>query len=174
MSLDHGGAVDELGDALSHIALKGLGHDLVPQAAGSQDVGLVDGPDDLVAAAAGEEGGVVVTSNLFGNIISDEASIIPDSLGLLSSASLSGIPDGQGIYETIHGKAFLVLPLPSGLSFLTGSISSSSTSLCYSHLANTSTLGSAPDISSKGLVNPVGTSEVGDAITKELTHILSN
>lgn len=51
--------------------------------------------------------GVVVTSNLFGDIISDEASVIPGSIGLLPSASLSGIPDGKGkcngIYEPIHG-----------------------------------------------------------------------
>jgi 3-isopropylmalate dehydrogenase len=67
--------------------------------------------------------GVVITSNLFGDIISDEASVIPGSIGLLPSASLGGIPDGKskcnGIYEPIHG--------------------------------------SAPDISGKGIVNPVGT-----------------
>ncbi|KAI0007812.1 hypothetical protein F4779DRAFT_628876 [Xylariaceae sp. FL0662B] len=67
--------------------------------------------------------GVVVTSNLFGDIVSDEASVIPGSIGLSPSASLSGIPDGKsrcnGIYEPIHG--------------------------------------SAPDISGKGIVNPVGT-----------------
>ena len=65
--------------------------------------------------------GIVVTSNLFGDIISDEASVIPGSLGLLPSASLCAIPDGKtrvnGIYEPIHG--------------------------------------SAPDISGKGVVNPV-------------------
>ena len=53
--------------------------------------------------------GVVVTSNLFGDIISDEASVIPGSLGLLPSASLGGIPDGKtklnGIYEPIHGES---------------------------------------------------------------------
>lgn len=53
--------------------------------------------------------GVVVTSNLFGDIISDEASVIPGSLGLLPSASLGGIPDGKtklnGIYEPIHGTS---------------------------------------------------------------------
>ena len=53
--------------------------------------------------------GVVLTSNLFGDIISDEASVIPGSLGLLPSASLNGIPDGKskvsGIYEPIHGSA---------------------------------------------------------------------
>jgi 3-isopropylmalate dehydrogenase len=53
--------------------------------------------------------GIVVTSNLFGDIISDEASVIPGSIGLLPSASLGGIPDGKGkcngIYEPIHGES---------------------------------------------------------------------
>jgi 3-isopropylmalate dehydrogenase len=44
----------------------------------------------------------------FGDILSDEAAVIPGSLGLLPSASLSGIP-GQaaikGIYEPVHGSA---------------------------------------------------------------------
>ncbi|KAI0879746.1 3-isopropylmalate dehydrogenase [Hypoxylon argillaceum] len=53
--------------------------------------------------------GVVVTSNLFGDIISDGASVIPGSIGLSPSASLGGIPDGKnrcnGIYEPIRGSA---------------------------------------------------------------------
>ncbi|CAG8561941.1 11642_t:CDS:2 [Ambispora gerdemannii] len=53
--------------------------------------------------------GVVLTENLFGDILSDEASVIPGSLGLLPSASLSGLPDGKsrclGLYEPIHGSA---------------------------------------------------------------------
>lgn len=53
--------------------------------------------------------GIIVTSNLFGDIISDEASVIPGSLGLLPSASLSSVPDGKstcnGIYEPIHGMS---------------------------------------------------------------------
>ncbi|CAJ2510198.1 Uu.00g060980.m01.CDS01 [Anthostomella pinea] len=98
--------------------------------------------------------GVVVTSNLFGDIISDEASMIPGSIGLSPSASLSGIPDGKsrcnGIYEPIHG--------------------------------------SAPDISGKGIVNPVGTilsiammcryslrlPKEADAIEKAVRTVLDN
>lgn len=54
--------------------------------------------------------GVIVTENMFGDIITDEASVIPGSLGLLPSASLSGIPEkgkggANGIYEPIHGSA---------------------------------------------------------------------
>ncbi|KAJ1659603.1 hypothetical protein IWQ61_001352 [Dispira simplex] len=53
--------------------------------------------------------GVILTENMFGDILSDEASVIPGSLGLLPSASLSGLPDGEtdcrGLYEPIHGSA---------------------------------------------------------------------
>ncbi|KAF2085459.1 beta-isopropylmalate dehydrogenase A [Saccharata proteae CBS 121410] len=86
-----------------------LGHHLIDSAA----MLMVKNPRAL--------NGIIITSNLFGDIISDEASVIPGSLGLLPSASVSGIPDGKtkinGIYEPIHG--------------------------------------SAPDISGKGIVNPV-------------------
>jgi len=52
---------------------------------------------------------VVVTENLFGDILSDEASMLAGSLGMMPSASLAGIP-GQGkrlfgLYEPIHGSA---------------------------------------------------------------------
>lgn len=46
---------------------------------------------------------VIVTSNLFGDILSDEASMISGSIGMLASASLS---DGKtSLYEPIHGSA---------------------------------------------------------------------
>ncbi|KAK4123740.1 Isocitrate/isopropylmalate dehydrogenase [Parathielavia appendiculata] len=84
---------------------------------------LIDSAAMLMVKNPRALNGVVITSNLFGDIISDEASVIPGSIGLLPSASLGGIPDGKskcnGIYEPIHG--------------------------------------SAPDISGKGIVNPIGT-----------------
>lgn len=46
---------------------------------------------------------VVVTGNLFGDILTDEASMLPGSLGLLPSASLGS--GGPGLYEPIHGSA---------------------------------------------------------------------
>lgn len=46
---------------------------------------------------------VIVTSNLFGDILSDEASVITGSLGMLPSASLSD--GGASLYEPIHGSA---------------------------------------------------------------------
>jgi 3-isopropylmalate dehydrogenase len=45
---------------------------------------------------------VVVTSNLFGDILTDEAAVLAGSIGLLPSASLG---DGPGLYEPIHGSA---------------------------------------------------------------------
>ena len=46
---------------------------------------------------------VIVTENLFGDILSDEASVITGSLGVLPSASLN--QDNYGLYEPIHGSA---------------------------------------------------------------------
>ena len=46
---------------------------------------------------------VILTENLFGDILSDEASMLTGSLGMLPSASIGG--SGAGIYEPIHGSA---------------------------------------------------------------------
>ncbi|MEO1981574.1 MAG: 3-isopropylmalate dehydrogenase, partial [Fuerstiella sp.] len=46
---------------------------------------------------------VVVTGNMFGDILTDAASMLPGSLGLLPSASIGS--DGPGLYEPIHGSA---------------------------------------------------------------------
>ncbi len=46
---------------------------------------------------------VIVTGNIFGDILSDEASMLTGSLGMLPSASLSA--DGPGMFEPIHGSA---------------------------------------------------------------------
>ncbi|GGI42495.1 3-isopropylmalate dehydrogenase [Mammaliicoccus stepanovicii] len=46
---------------------------------------------------------VIVTENLFGDILSDEASVIPGSLGLSPSASFG--ESGPSLYEPIHGSA---------------------------------------------------------------------
>ncbi|KAL4081562.1 Isopropylmalate dehydrogenase-like domain-containing protein [Scleroderma yunnanense] len=89
---------------------------------------LVDSAAMFIVANPRKLNGVVLTENMFGDILSDESSIIPGSLGLLPSASLAGAPASPsspsfkptpGLYEPIHG--------------------------------------SAPDIAGKGIANPVGT-----------------
>lgn len=46
---------------------------------------------------------VIVTENMFGDILSDEASMLTGSLGMLPSASIGS--DGPGLYEPVHGSA---------------------------------------------------------------------
>ncbi|MFW9594493.1 MAG: 3-isopropylmalate dehydrogenase [Macromonas sp.] len=46
---------------------------------------------------------VIVTGNMFGDILSDEASMLTGSIGMLPSASLNA--KGQGLYEPSHGSA---------------------------------------------------------------------
>jgi len=89
---------------------------------------LVDSAAMLIVANPKKLNGVILTENLFGDILSDESSVIPGSLGLLPSASLAGAPSTAassnfkptaGLYEPIHG--------------------------------------SAPDIAGQGIANPIGT-----------------
>jgi len=47
---------------------------------------------------------VIVTENLFGDILSDAAAMLSGSLGMLPSASV-GNPDGPGLFEPVHGSA---------------------------------------------------------------------
>ena len=56
----------------------------------------------LVAAPADFD--VIVTENMFGDILSDEAAMITGSIGMLPSASL-GEPGTPGVFEPVHGSA---------------------------------------------------------------------
>jgi len=67
-----------------------LEHRLVDSAA----MHLITHPSDL---------DVVLTENMFGDILSDEASVLAGSLGMLPSASLG--PRRRGLYEPVHGSA---------------------------------------------------------------------
>ena len=67
-----------------------LEHQLVDSAA----MRLITGPASM---------DVVVTENMFGDILTDEASVLAGSMGMLPSASLSEA--GVGLYEPIHGSA---------------------------------------------------------------------
>ena len=67
-----------------------LEHQLVDSAA----MKLITGPASL---------DVIVTENMFGDILTDEASVLAGSMGMLPSASVS--ETGAGLYEPIHGSA---------------------------------------------------------------------
>ncbi|KAL6804520.1 Isopropylmalate dehydrogenase-like domain-containing protein [Trichoderma sp. SZMC 28013] len=125
--------------------------------------------------------GVVVTSNLFGDIISDEASVIPGSIGLLPSASLSAIPNGtkcNGIYEPIHGSA----PDIAGKGIVNpiGTILSVAMMLRYSlnlpkeAKAVEDAVRKAIDngLRTKDMGGSSGTKEAGDKVVEELIKVL--
>ena len=149
-----------------------LGHHLIDSAA----MLMVRNPRAL--------NGVIVTSNLFGDIISDEASVIPGSLGLLPSASLSGVPDGKGlcngIYEPIHGSA----PDIAGQGVINpvAAILSVAMLLLYSlNMSKESELVEAAvrkviedDVSTKDIGGKSSTSEVGDAVAVELERLMKS
>jgi len=70
---------------------------------------------------------VIVTNNLFGDILSDEAAVLTGSIGMLPSASLGG---STGLYEPIHGSAPDIAGL--GLANPVGTILSAAMLLRYS------------------------------------------
>src|SRR5829696_10355570 len=53
--------------------------------------------------AAPRHNDAIITENMFGDILSDEAAMLTGSLGMLPSASLGG--DGPGLFEPVHGSA---------------------------------------------------------------------
>jgi len=128
--------------------------------------------------------GIIVTSNLFGDIISDEASVIPGSLGLLPSASLGALPDGKskvnGIYEPIHGSA----PDISGKGIVNPVAMILSVSMMLKYSLCEPQLATAVDTavknaidngkSTKDIGGSLSTKEVGDAIAEELASILKS
>ncbi|SCU78729.1 LAMI_0A05666g1_1 [Lachancea mirantina] len=69
---------------------------------------LIDSAAMILVKNPTQLNGIIITNNMFGDIISDEASVIPGSLGLLPSASLASLPDTNtafGLYEPCHGSA---------------------------------------------------------------------
>ncbi|KAL9050225.1 MAG: hypothetical protein Q9162_006760 [Coniocarpon cinnabarinum] len=126
--------------------------------------------------------GVIICSNLFGDIISDEASVIPGSLGLLPSASLTGVPDGKskcnGIYEPIHGSA----PDISGKSLVNPVAMLLSLSMMFKYSFNMLDMSelietAVRNVIEKGVTTPdIGgkdsTKAVGDAVAVEVAQLL--
>ncbi|KAI5367417.1 3-isopropylmalate dehydrogenase [Septoria linicola] len=147
-----------------------LGHHLIDSAA----MLMVKNPRAL--------NGVIVTSNLFGDIISDEASVIPGSLGLLPSASLTASPDGKskcnGIYEPIHGSA----PDISGQGIVNPVAMLLSLGMMFKYSLQQPELAKKIDeavrnviesgVRTKDIGGTAKTAEVGDAVAKELASLL--
>lgn len=124
---------------------------------------------------------VILTENMFGDILSDEASMITGSLGLLPSASISdpkaGIP--YGLYEPIHGsapdiagtgKANPIAAILSAALMLRYTFQDDATALRIEHAVEATLDGNlrTSDISATGCTT-VSTSEMGDAIVRQLT-----
>jgi 3-isopropylmalate dehydrogenase len=115
---------------------------------------------------------VIVTGNMFGDILSDEAAMLTGSIGMLPSASLND--SGQGLYEPSHGSAPDIAG--KGIANPLATILSAAMMLRYSlksaeqaqrvESAVKSALGSGVrtlDIWSEG-ARKVGTREMGDAV----------
>jgi 3-isopropylmalate dehydrogenase len=125
---------------------------------------------------------VIVTDNLFGDILSDIAAMLTGSLGMLPSASLGAEDPVTGkrkaMYEPVHGSAPDIAG--KGLANPIAMIASFGMALRYSFdlaeeadrldraIANVLASGTrTKDIAASG-ANAVGTQDVGDAIVKEL------
>jgi len=121
---------------------------------------------------------VVVTGNMFGDILSDEASMITGSLGMLPSASL-GKAGSIGLYEPIHGSApdiagkGIANPLATILSTammlrwsfgLQAEAEAVETAVSHILAAGHRT----PDIAYHG-EKPIGTQEMGDLVAQALS-----
>lgn len=119
---------------------------------------------------------VIVTGNMFGDILSDEASMLTGSIGMLPSASLND--KKQGLYEPSHGSAPDIAG--KGVANPLATILSAAMMLRFSlgqeeaarriEAAVTSVLAQGlrtPDIYSAGTTK-VGTVEMGDAVLKAL------
>ncbi len=119
---------------------------------------------------------VLVTGNMFGDILSDEASMLTGSIGMLPSASLNA--KGQGLYEPSHGSAPDIAG--QGVANPLATILSAAMMLRFSlnqpeaadriEAAVQRVLGQGlrtPDIYSEGTTK-VGTAQMGDAVVKAL------
>lgn len=115
----------------------------------------------------------IVTSNIFGDILSDEASMISGSIGMLASASLG---EGTfGMYEPIHGsapdiagqgKANPLATILSGAMMLRYSLNEGDAADAIEKAVDAAlTRARTPDIAENG-INTVNTSEMGDVVAE--------
>lgn len=124
---------------------------------------------------------VIVTSNLFGDILSDLASMLTGSIGMLPSASLAS--DGSGMYEPIHGSApdiagqDIANPLATILSLsmlFRYSLSEAGIADQIEQAVSQVLSGGlrTKDIDADGMTC-VGTNEMGDAVVKALSSLVN-
>ena len=119
---------------------------------------------------------VILTNNIFGDILSDEASMISGSIGMLASASLSD--SNRGLYEPIHGSApdiagqNIANPLATILSvamMLRYSLDEPSAADAIEEAVNIVLKNNrTPDIYTEG-TNKVTCSQMGDLVCSELS-----
>ena len=119
---------------------------------------------------------VILTGNIFGDILSDEASMLTGSIGMLPSASMD--TNGKGLFEPIHGSA----PDIAGNNVANPLATILSLSMMMKYSLNQSEAamridGAVKQVLSQGLrtpdicpddVNPIGTQEMGDAVIAAL------
>ncbi len=116
---------------------------------------------------------VIVTENMFGDILTDEASVLGGTLGMLPSASLGEGP--RGLYEPIHGSAPDIagrgVANPYGAILSVAMLLRHSLSLETEAAAVESAVGSALDhgaLTEDLAKRAVSTREVGDAVVRAL------
>jgi 3-isopropylmalate dehydrogenase len=130
---------------------------------------------------------VIVTDNLFGDMLSDVAAMLTGSLGMLPSASLGAEDEKTGkrkaLYEPVHGSA----PDIAGKGLANPVAMIGSLAMCLRYSFN---LGEAADAVEKAIANvlgqglrtkdvaapganAVGTTEMGDAVAAELGRLLT-
>ena len=117
---------------------------------------------------------VIVTENMFGDILTDEAAVLAGSLGLLPSASLG---EGKlGLYEPIHGSAPDIAG--KGIANPTGTILSAAMLLRHSlgleaearaiEAAVSAAIDEGCHTGDLGAAKPINTSQMGDAVRARL------
>ena len=120
---------------------------------------------------------VIVTGNMFGDILSDEAAMLAGSIGMLPSASLAA--GGKGLYEPSHGSA----PDIAGQNVANPLATILSTSMMLRYSLNRSDLADRVERAVRGVLaqglrtadihepgtTRVGTREMGDAVIRALT-----
>lgn len=120
---------------------------------------------------------VIVTGNIFGDILSDEASMLTGSLGMLPSASVT--TDGPGLFEPVHGSApdikgkNIVNPaatiLSAAMLMKYGLNDNEGYNLIETSVKNVLKQGfGTPDINPEKIVS---TSEFGNLVAKELLNL---